>query len=116
SGALAEGAQLPPVRELAWKAGVTPGTVARAYGIVTAEGLLEGTVGRGTFVAARAPQLGPRQSMHVERDTGRAGVVDLRAPQLPEVGQGRALAEAMGRVAAGIGPDWLEYPSLRLDR
>ena len=30
NGALSEGEKLPPVRELAWKLGVTPGTVARA--------------------------------------------------------------------------------------
>ncbi|WP_461307644.1 GntR family transcriptional regulator, partial [Albidovulum sp.] len=50
-GSLPEGARLPPVRELAWRLGMTPGTVARAYQIATQEGLLEAAVGRGTFVA-----------------------------------------------------------------
>ena len=57
SGTLAEGAKLPPVRDLAWDIKVTPGTVARAYQIVTHEGLLQATVGRGTFVAAQVPRL-----------------------------------------------------------
>lgn len=58
-GELPEGTRLPPVRELAWALSITPGTVARAYQIVTQDGLLEATVGRGTYVAARAPRLGP---------------------------------------------------------
>ena len=38
SGALSVGDKLPPVRELAWQLGITPGTVARAYSILTDEG------------------------------------------------------------------------------
>ena len=49
AGHLAEGSRLPTVRDLAWRLDVTPGTVSRAYQIVTQEGLLEATVGRGTF-------------------------------------------------------------------
>ncbi len=118
-GRLNEGVKLPPVRELAWRIGVTPGTVARAYTIGTDEGLLEAAVGRGTFVAARAPRLGPSQPLHVERpepDAQGGGPVDLRSPQLPDVGQSAALAEAMVRVSTQIGSDWLEYPSLRRDK
>ena len=48
-GALEVGAKLPPVRELAYRLGITPGTVARAYTILTDEGVLEAEVGRGTF-------------------------------------------------------------------
>lgn len=50
SGNMEPGRKLPPVRELAWQLGITPGTVARAYQMGTDEGLLEATVGRGTFV------------------------------------------------------------------
>lgn len=118
-GSLAEGQKLPPVRELAWRIGVTPGTVARAYSIGTDEGLLEAAVGRGTFVAARAPRLGPRESLALDRpwlEAHGVGPIDLRSPQLPDVGQSAALAEAMNRVALRIGRDWLDYPSLRRDR
>ena len=38
SGDLAQGAQLPTVRDLAWHLGVTPGTVSRAYAMATQEG------------------------------------------------------------------------------
>ena len=51
NGALSAGEKLPPVRELAWKLGVTPGTVARAYTMLTESGTLQAEVGRGTFVA-----------------------------------------------------------------
>ena len=47
-GALPPGTRLPPVRELAWKIGVTPGTVARAYSRLTDKGILSAAVGRGT--------------------------------------------------------------------
>lgn len=111
AGSLAEGAQLPPVRDLAWALKVTPGTVARAYQIATQEGLLQATVGRGTFVAARTPRLGPVEPTPAERDTRpAAGRLDLRSPDLPDVGQTTLLAEAMRRVAGKIDTQWLDYP------
>jgi DNA-binding transcriptional regulator YhcF (GntR family) len=45
-GDLAVGDKLPPVRDLAWKLGITPGTVARAYTILTDEAVLMAEVGR----------------------------------------------------------------------
>ncbi len=114
AGDLAPGAQLPPVRELAWQIGATPGTVSRAYQMATQEGLLAATVGRGTFVAASAPRLGPTQALFMDRDPlAISTLVDMRAPHLPEVGQAEAFATAMRRVAEGIGPDYLEYSSQR---
>ena len=49
-GALAQGAKLPPQRNLAYDLGVTLGTVTRAYREVERRGLTGGEVGRGTFV------------------------------------------------------------------
>ena len=43
-GQLPAGARLPPVRDLAYQLGITPGTVARAYTILTDEGVLEAAV------------------------------------------------------------------------
>lgn len=116
-GDLPEGTRLPPVRELAWSLSITPGTVARAYQIVTQDGLLEATVGRGTFVAARSVRLGPTQPIFEERDADRDGgpVVDLRSPQLPDVGQSAAIARIMIQIADHMGHDHLEYPNLRRD-
>lgn len=113
AGILAEGDRLPPVREMAWQLTLTPGTVARAYQIATQDGLLEAQVGRGTFVAAQHRRIGPDQSLVPEAG---AGAVDLRAPELPDVGQAQAIAGAMRRSADAIVPDWLDYPSLRRDR
>lgn len=52
-GALAPGQRLPTHRELAKQVGVTVGTVTRAYEEAGRRGLVQGTVGRGTFVLAR---------------------------------------------------------------
>ncbi|TFW17583.1 PLP-dependent aminotransferase family protein [Massilia arenosa] len=54
-GAIAPGMRLPPTRTLCTLLGVSRQTVLSAYEQLTAEGYLEGTVGRGTFVAAHLP-------------------------------------------------------------
>ena len=114
AGELPPGTQLPTVRDLAWGLHVTPGTVSRAYQLATQEGLLAATVGRGTFVAARAPRLGPTQSLFQERDLqSEPWLVDLRSPQLPDVGQGAAFSQALERIGAGLDAAWLDYPSQR---
>jgi len=53
TGALQPGTQLPTHRELAYQLGVTVGTVSRAYAEATRRGLIDGEVGRGTFVRRR---------------------------------------------------------------
>lgn len=112
AGDLTEGARLPTVRDLAWRLGVTPGTISRAYQIGTQEGLLQATVGRGTFVASAHPRLGPVGSLIPERqlraDPGR---IDLRSPSLPALGQGEAIADALQRISMQNGAEWLDYPN-----
>jgi DNA-binding transcriptional MocR family regulator len=51
---LAPGDRLPPIRELAQQLGVNRDTVALAYEALASAGVVESSVGRGTFVAARA--------------------------------------------------------------
>ncbi len=51
-GRLPIGARLPPHRDLAWRLGVTVGTVTRAYGEARRRGLVQAEVGRGTFISA----------------------------------------------------------------
>lgn len=112
SGDLPANSQLPTVRDLAWRLHLTPGTVARAYQLATQEGLLAATVGRGTFVAAQSPRLGPTQPLYMERITGGStGLVDLRAPQVPEMGQAAAFRQALLEMAEGTGLGWLDYTS-----
>ena len=52
SGVLAAGDRLPTHRDLAWRLGVTVGTVSRAYALAQERGLIAGEVGRGTIVRA----------------------------------------------------------------
>ena len=101
-GSLGPGHRLPPVRTLAWSLGITPGTVARAYQIATQEGLLDATVGRGTFVARNRPRFGADQALIPEapallRPPVAPGhpLIDLRSPQLPDVGQNESMARAL---------------------
>jgi DNA-binding transcriptional MocR family regulator len=112
AGHLPANSQLPTVRDLAWRLRLTPGTVARAYQLATQEGLLAATVGRGTFVAAQSPRLGPTQALYTERVTGgTTGLVDLRPPQVPEVGQAEAIRTALLQMAETTGQGWLDYTS-----
>src|SRR5215468_8186916 len=50
SGRLPTGAQLPTHRDLSKRLGVAVSTVSRAYAEATRRGLIDATVGRGTFV------------------------------------------------------------------
>jgi len=54
SGLLCAGSRLPTLKELAVALHVTPGTVNRAYELARRRGLVEGEVGRGTFVRGRS--------------------------------------------------------------
>jgi DNA-binding transcriptional MocR family regulator len=56
-GRVAPGTRLPPQRDLAYRLGVTVGTVSRAYALAAQRGLVIGEVGRGTFVRDAAAPL-----------------------------------------------------------
>ena len=100
-GQLEPGAKLPPVRELAYRLAITPGTVARAYSVLTDEGLLLAEVGRGTFVAEPPSPLQDdvwsRQPQFFEAEAG--GNVSLFSPRLADVGQVEALRRASRTMA-----------------
>ena len=51
---LAVGERLPPQRILAYKLGVNPTTVSRAYRRAAEKGLVGGQIGRGTYVLAQS--------------------------------------------------------------
>lgn len=97
TGALASGAKLPPVRELAWEIGVTPGTVARAYREATEAGALRATVGQGTFVRDRR-ETGTFIPLHPLTNQTLEGQIDLRNSRSPMVGQERMINDAIKRV------------------
>ncbi len=113
SGHLPVGEKLPPVRELAWQLGITPGTVARAYKLAVEEGLLETTVGRGTFVADGRPEtvLPPEPLLSLSQ----AEDLDMRAVRVPDVGQDQIIRKAMTRVAARSEMSYLSCPTSATD-
>ncbi len=55
AGSLMAGERLPTHRDLAWRLGVTVGTVSRAYAEAGRRGLVSGEVGRGTYVRTVVP-------------------------------------------------------------
>jgi len=87
-GELQGGDQLPPQRMVAEILGVDLTTVTRAYAAARARGLIEGTVGRGTFVRARA----------AEDETG---LVDL-SMNLPPPPQGLSLGTLLKETTAAV--------------
>lgn len=103
AGRLAPGDKLPPVRDLAWKLGITPGTVARAYQKGTDEGFLSAVVGRGTFVADAAA---------VNRDVNLDDInpVNLRSMRTPDVGQEKAFQQALLAMSKRSLKHYAQYP------
>ncbi len=59
AGKLSRGTRLPTHRELARALGTSIVTASRAYREAAVQGLVQGTVGRGTYVTAATPQPGP---------------------------------------------------------
>lgn len=84
SGELPPGTRLPPQRDLAWKLGVTVGTVSRGYMLAEQKGLLSGEVGRGTFV--KPPHRGGDSAQTLAEAAGdQPPLADLRSPGLIEL-------------------------------
>lgn len=97
SGRLHQGQALPTHRTLARALGVDLTTVTRAYAEARRQGLTEATVGRGTFVKARAGALG--------RTTASPGI-DLSMnlpPQPPEADLDGRLAKTLADIRADSG-------------
>ncbi|WP_299821897.1 PLP-dependent aminotransferase family protein [uncultured Jannaschia sp.] len=116
-GDLPPGAKLPPVRDLAWRIGVTPGTVARAYTRLTDAGLLEAVVGRGTFVARKggleAIQAEPKPLAIDALPHGTGGAVhdvNMLSPHLPSVGQAELIRTLLSEIAADPPSGLMHYP------
>ena len=74
---LSPGEKLPTHRDLAYKLGVTVGTVTRAYAEAERRGLIGGEVGRGTFVRPDARRRKTEELIDVDLPTFQAKIIDL---------------------------------------
>ncbi len=72
---LAIGTRLPPYRELAYQLGISANTTSRAYAEAVKRALLQGEVGRGTFV--RSPDLALKTDRQSNLLRERSGPIDL---------------------------------------
>ncbi len=113
SGVLVQGYKMPPVRELAWQLGITPGTVARAYRLAAEEGLVETGVGRGTFVSGGlVVHEAPQEALITENS---ANLIDFRGVRVPEVGQGREIRRIMALLARDERRNYTDCPNSKTD-
>ncbi|MDH3233583.1 MAG: PLP-dependent aminotransferase family protein [Alphaproteobacteria bacterium] len=104
-GELAPGDKLPPQRDLAYRLGVTVGTVSRGYMLAEQQGLVGGEVGRGTFV--RSANRNGKEPILQPADTG---VIDLGINMATWRVHGDALAEALQEIGQARGlEDLLRY-------
>lgn len=103
-GRLAPGSRVPTHRELAYQLGLTVGTVTRAYAEATAQGLIDGETGRGTFVRPR-PLPG---FADVKPGPPRPGGIDLGLNYPPmSVEEAAAFATTMREITSSPGLDQL---------
>ena len=96
AGRFAAGERLPTHRDLAWRLGVTVGTVSRAYAEAQRRGLVSGEVGRGTFVRAAMPR--EAQVMAAPGET-EPGFIDLNFNFPPSGGEDQALRATLSALA-----------------
>ncbi|MEM1075268.1 MAG: PLP-dependent aminotransferase family protein, partial [Pseudomonadota bacterium] len=117
SGTLVQGEKLPPVRELAWTLGITPGTVARAYTVLTDSGTLQAEVGRGTFVATEQQDEIDDSPIEIDviahrtQEDDDPDNVNMFSPHLPCVGQSELIRKLLEVVAQDPPSGIMHYPS-----
>ncbi len=109
-GTLSSGARLPTVREMAYQLGITPGTVARAYRLLTDAGDVQAEVGRGTFVSEPHAEHAPAASQGSDLQRNE-GPVELFSPSIAEVGQADLLRRLLGDLGNAPDSALLNYPS-----
>lgn len=112
-GTLARGEKMPPVREMAWELDVTPGTIARAYQWLIDRSVLNAKVGSGTFVGGADDPEAPREPLMEERSLSPDDILDLRSPQLPDVGQIEQIRQGLRKAAEIDTQSMLFYPNMQ---
>ncbi|KAB8196366.1 aminotransferase class I/II-fold pyridoxal phosphate-dependent enzyme [Nonomuraea phyllanthi] len=108
-GRLPPGATLPPVRELAADAGVSPGTAAAAYRLLRERGVIETAGRRGTRVRPR-PASTVREEIRIEvppgvRDLSKGNPDPALLPPLGDALAAAARAHAERPALYGTGDD-----------
>ena len=119
AGEVQVGEKLPPVRELAWKLNITPGTVARAYTILTDDGVAIAEVGRGTYIADINAKRSATKGRDAKRDLNwerhnapvDADAVSLFSAKLPDCGQVALIRDSFARLGDRPAEDLMNYPS-----
>jgi 2-aminoadipate transaminase len=96
SGQLANGARVPPTRELAVSLSLNRATVSAAYQALESEGLLKGHVGRGSFVQYSDPPV-PAPGRRWDR-------LILPAPAAPAAAAPRSFSFTTSRPAESLFP------------
>ena len=94
-GRLPAGTRLPPQRDLAYRLGVTIGTVSRAYALAAERGLVTGEVGRGTFVRRPAAPTGRTNPV----GDGAGDLIKLTVNAPPDASYGAVIAERLAELA-----------------
>src|SRR5262249_24777382 len=106
SGELRTGDRIPASRELAAQLGVHRTTVANAYAELESEGLIQGHVGRGTFICG-GPENG-RKFTPLPRANGNGGGVRWEALFADERAE-----EVMNRLMPEVPPDSIAFVNAR---
>ena len=118
SGQLTSGEKLPPVRDLAYRVGVTPGTVARAYSLLIDEGRLIAGVGRGTYVSGQksGSVASVKAPVMLDKPGNAPDRVHLLSPKVPDMGQSQLLRDGMQALSRNFHPEHLlRYPTRETD-
>jgi DNA-binding transcriptional MocR family regulator len=103
-GRLRPGERLPTHRDLAWRLGVTVGTVSRAYEEAGRRGLIAGEVGRGTFIRLQEPAVAipdGAERAHGGRVTQSDDLIDLSLNHPMPGTETALLSETLRQIASG---------------
>jgi DNA-binding transcriptional MocR family regulator len=95
-GTLKPGDRMPTHRDLAYRLGVTTGTVTRAYAEAEKLGILQGEVGRGSFLKAPAVAARP----FAVAQPAQEGFIDLSQASPPMVHKAQDLDQALRQIMA----------------
>lgn len=112
-GVLKAGTKLPTHRELAYRVGVTVGTITRAYQELQRQGFTGGRVGSGTYVVDRersshvfpvpARPIAPGDSPELAHSPVPDGQIDLSMNRLTPGPEAEALAYTLGELSHSAG-------------